>query len=104
MSANTLTARQACQILRDIALGVRVMRRVSAAKWGESSAASLVIEADGWSLTLSGSGDKLECCQRCSSPDGQTGSLESWQRYGTDPVSLLSTWEYHTVLQVLQSI
>jgi hypothetical protein len=43
----------------------------------------------------------LHHCQHCRSPDGREGTLQAW-RYGTDPVSLLSTWELAQVERLLR--
>jgi hypothetical protein len=32
------------------------------------------------------------------------GVLDSWQRYGTDPVSLLSTWELAQIERLLTEL
>ena len=36
--------------------------------------------------------------------DGREGALDSWQRYGTDPVSLLSTWELAQIERLLTKL
>ena len=38
------------------------------------------------------------------SPDGRVGTLELWQRYGTDPVGLLSSWEHEQLERLLSSL
>jgi hypothetical protein len=84
-----LTAREVCQLLRDAALGIRPLQCLD-----KSCACGHVkIDIEGWRLTLDLDGNHLRHCQSCQSPDGREGVLDTWQRYGTDPVSLLSTWE-----------
>ncbi|MBD9603105.1 MULTISPECIES: hypothetical protein [unclassified Pseudomonas] len=36
--------------------------------------------------------------------DSREGALERWQRYGTDPVSLLSTWELAQIERLLTEL
>ncbi|RON57882.1 DUF7693 family protein [Pseudomonas frederiksbergensis] len=86
-----LTAREVCQVLRDAALGIRPLQRLDLVR----------IEIEGWRLTLDLDGERLRHCQSCQSPDGREGFFESWQRYGTDPVSLLSTWELAQVERLI---
>jgi hypothetical protein len=84
-----LTAREVYQQLRDAALEVRLLKRVDE----QTEPGQVQVDIEGWRLTLDFDGTRLRHCQRCRSPDGREGALDSWQRYGTDPVSLLSTWE-----------
>jgi hypothetical protein len=44
---------------------------------------------DGWRLTLFNDGGTLDYCGDCRTPDGRVGTIEDWQRYGTDPVEQL---------------
>jgi hypothetical protein len=92
-----LTTREIYQLLRDAALEVRPLRLI-----GESSASGLVqVDIEGWQLTLDVDDNHLRRCQRCLSPDGREGLFDNWQRYGTDPVSLLSTWELAQIERLL---
>lgn len=84
-----LTAREVYQPLRDAALEVRPLKRLDE----QPELGHVHVDIEGWRLSLGFEGNRLRHCQRCQSPDGRTGELDSWQRYGTDPVSLLSTWE-----------
>jgi hypothetical protein len=99
MTATRLTTREVCQLLRDIALGTRVMMPVSAVQTGV-----VTVEVDGWRLSLCTSNGALAYCESCHSPDGLSASLETWQRYGTDPVELLSTWELAQVSRLLNEL
>jgi hypothetical protein len=92
-----LTAREVCQLLRDAALDVRPLRRIHE----PSEPDRLQVDIEGWRLTLDFDGNRLHHCQHCLSPDGREGVLDTWQRYGTDPVSLLSTWELAQVERLL---
>lgn len=96
-----LTAREVCQVLRDIALQTRVMRRVEAPASASALNHTVTVKVDGWVLELSTSDGALAYCQSCQSPDGRAGSCETWQRYGSDPVQWLSTWELEQVRRLL---
>lgn len=94
--ANTtspLTARDVYQILKDVALGTRVMQKSSIQSGSEIHRGLVPVEVDGWQLMLFNDCGSLDYCELCKSPDGRVGSLETWRRYGTDPVELLSGWE-----------
>ncbi len=93
LAANPLTAREAYQILRDIALGIRTMRRIGQQSWAEIYCGLMTVEADGWVLTFYNDCDALDSCDSCYSPDGRAYVFNSSQSYSTDPVELLSTWE-----------
>ncbi|MDE1910303.1 MAG: hypothetical protein KGL60_28110 [Pseudomonas sp.] len=92
--ANTVSTREAYQLLKDVALEVRTLKPVS------SSDEQMVVDIDGWQVTLSTCGTALECCLRCIAPDKRQGSLDTWQRYRTNPLDLMSLWE-RTQLQRL---
>ena len=93
LEAKPLTAREAYQILRDIALGVRSMRRLGQQSWAEIYCGLMTVEADGWVLTFYNDCDTLDYCDSCYSPEGRAYLFDSLQSYSTDPVELLSTWE-----------
>ncbi|AJQ51214.1 hypothetical protein N805_09475 [Pseudomonas putida S13.1.2] len=76
------------QSLRNAALGVYHLK-VSARREG-----GLVdVDIQGWHLTLALDAEGMAHCISCQSPDGQQAGTEDWQRYGTNPVDLLSLWE-----------
>jgi len=92
-----LTAREVYQQLRDAALGIRPMTRLQPALSNNLT----WVEIEGWQLALDVEGKRLHHCEHCQHPDGRHGSLDTWQRYGTDPVSLLSTWELAQIERLL---
>ncbi|WP_080290362.1 DUF7693 family protein [Pseudomonas syringae] len=94
-----LTAREVCQLLRDIALGTRLISLASTVDSG-----ILTVDADGWRLGLCTSNGALASCESCHSPDGRSASQEAWQSYGTDPMELLSTWELAQVSRLLNEL
>ncbi|MBX9405747.1 hypothetical protein K5E40_08640 [Pseudomonas baetica] len=92
-----LTAREVCQRLREAALGVLALKVCET----PNESGRVVIDIEGWHLLLDFAGEQLHHCEYARDPDGQEGTLETWQRYGTDPVSLLSTWELARVEALL---
>ncbi|WP_286914751.1 MULTISPECIES: DUF7693 family protein [unclassified Pseudomonas] len=101
MSPNPLTPREAYQVLRDIALGIRSMRRVSEQPWDSGQ---ITVEVEGWLLTLCSAGGALDHCASCQAPDGRAYVLGSGQRFGTHPVELMSTWELKQVQTMLAAL
>lgn len=93
LSAKPLTARETCQVLRDIALGIRVMRRVDSNAQVDINSGLMTVEADGWLITFYKEDHALDHCDRCLSPEGRLYMFDACQPYGTDPLELLSTWE-----------
>lgn len=85
-STATVSAREAYQVLKDVALDIRALQHPPTASNGETT----VLKVDDWEITLLTSNGVLIGCPSCVAPDGRTGH---WQRFGTDPVSLLSAWE-----------
>lgn len=83
-----LGAREVCQVLREVTFERRVMVKVDA-----NDAGRVVVDIDGWIVTLQLEGNALEHCAGCICPDGRRWVLDAGDRYGTDPVALLSTWE-----------
>lgn len=55
-------------MLRDIALGVRSMRRLGEQSWAEIYCGLMTVEADGWVLTFYNDCDTLDSCY---SPEGR---------------------------------
>ena len=103
-TTSPLTALEVCKILTDVALGKRIMTRGSIQSWSEIYHGLMTVEIGGWQLTLFNDCDTLDYCEYCRSPDGRVGTLELWQRYGTDPVGLLSSWEHEQLERLLSSL
>ncbi|WP_122664663.1 DUF7693 family protein [Pseudomonas viridiflava] len=91
-----LTARDVYQLLKDIALETRTLHTVNTRK------GYINVEVDGWQLTLISEGNMLSYCEACQSPEGNLGTADHWQRYGTDPVKLLSIWEHEQLRRLLK--
>ncbi|EJM62333.1 hypothetical protein PMI30_04650 [Pseudomonas sp. GM50] len=103
-TTSPLTAREVYQVLKDVALGTRIMRRTSSQSLSEIYNGLMTAEIDGWRLTLFNDGGTLDYCEDCRSPDGRIGSIETWQCYGTDPVKLLSGWEREQLERLLNEL
>ncbi|WP_202371013.1 DUF7693 family protein [Pseudomonas sp. MWU318] len=92
-----LSARDVCQRLREAALGVLILKRYETS----SDTGLVAVDIEGWQLLLDFEGGRLHHCEQCRCPDGREGTLATWQRYGTNPVNLLSTWELAQVERLL---
>lgn len=68
MNAKVLSAWEACQVLREIALWVRVMRRLVTKNWAETYCGMLTAETDGWIITPCNHCNTLDYCHTCYSP------------------------------------
>ena len=100
MIAPPLSARDVCEVLREVAWGRRVMTRVGQM----SDSDHLEVQVGGWRISIYSNCGELDYCQTCISPDGRRWSFDSGARYGTDPVALLSTWEHKTLGDLLKSL
>lgn len=104
MNPAPVNTREIYQVLKDIALGTVIMRIACSQPQAKSATGPQHIEADGWLLTLHTEGDHLAYCEQCTSPDGRVATLESWQRYGTNPTELLSGWEREQLERLLKAL
>lgn len=103
-STSALTAREVCHVLREVAFGRRVMVRASPHTWDELYAGMFMVDIEGWSFTIFNDCDELDYCEACVSTDGRRWSFDSGDRYGTDPIALLSTWEHQTLERLLKAL
>ncbi|WP_238340675.1 DUF7693 family protein [Pseudomonas kairouanensis] len=94
-----LSAREVCQVLREVTWGRRVMTRA-----GHDDAGHVTVDIDGWRISIHADGGELDHCAACVSPDGQRWSFGSGDRFGTDPVALLSTWEHRAFGELLKML
>ena len=92
-----LSTREVCQRLRDAALEVCPLRLIADA----SGSDQVSVDIDGWHLSLDFDGQRLHHCLQCQCPAGRVWTLDTTQRFGTDPVSLLSTWELAQIERLL---
>ncbi|WP_397458322.1 hypothetical protein AB3464_26540 [Pseudomonas asplenii] len=98
--AGELTTREVCQVLRDVVLGRRTMVKANRQTRNWAYTDHFAVDVEGWRITVCNDGDKLDYCEQCECPDGRVWQLAPGDRYGTDPIALLSTWE-HKVLEGL---
>jgi len=104
LSAKSLTARETCQVLRDIAFSVRTMRRLGEKSWTDIYCGMVTVEVDGWVITFYNDCDSLGYCDSSYCPDGRAYLFDSSKQFGTDPVELLSTWEHRQLEQMLAGL
>lgn len=100
--SGTLTAREVCQVLREVVFERRVMTKVGTQTWDEVYACHFIVDVEGWLITLYNDCDELDYCEECFSPDGKQWSFGIGDRPGTDPMALLSTWEHQTLQRLLK--
>lgn len=101
LSAKSLTARETCQVLRDIVFSVRTMRRLGEKSWTEMYCGMMTVEVDGWVITFYNDCGLLSYCDSCYCLDDRAYLFYSSKRFGTDPVELLKTWEHRQLEQML---
>lgn len=92
----TLSAREVYQVLKDIALDVRQITRLTQGDGGV-----VHMQVDGWTISLHNESNELDLCTACTAADGRRADAHSWQRFGTDPVHLLSRWEHEQLQRLL---
>lgn len=99
-----LTAREVCQVLRDAIFGRRTMIRACAQTWDELYAGMFMIDVEGWSMTIFNDCEELDYRGGCVSPDGRRWSFDSGDRFGTDPIAMLSTWEHQNLYRTVKAL
>lgn len=80
-----LTAQDVCQVLRDIILKCRAVKRACAQSWDEVFAGLFHIDEEGWHLLIFNDCGELNYCDECISPECRRCSFESVVRDGVDP-------------------
>ncbi|WP_349016222.1 hypothetical protein [Pseudomonas sp. PS01303] len=103
-NAGELSAREVCQVLREVTFERRTMTKVSQASWGEIYAGHFVVSVEGWHISIYNDNDTLDHCEECVSPEGLRWSFGAGDRFGTDPIALLSTWEHQTLERLLKAL
>lgn len=103
-TAAELSAREVSQVLREVIFGRRVMSKVGQQPWDQIYSGHFQVDVDGWRISIYNDCDQLDYCKQCVSPDGRQWSFDSGDRFGTDPVALLSTWEHQTLEQLLKTL
>nr|WP_232917469.1 MULTISPECIES: hypothetical protein [Pseudomonas] len=80
------------------------MTRLGEASWDEIYAGHFHVDIDGWWLSIYNDCGELDYCEECRCPDGRRWSFDSGDRFGTDPIALLSTWEHRTIEGMLHQL
>lgn len=93
-----LSARDVCQRLREVALGVLAFEVCEVM----SESGLIAVDIEDWHLLLDFADGHLHHCEFARNCAGDEATLDTWQRYGTDPVSLLSTWELAQIERLLR--
>lgn len=99
-----LSAREVCQVLREVTFGRRRMTRLGEASWDEIYAGHFHVDIDGWWLSIYNDCGELDYCEECRCPDGRRWSFDSGDRFGTDPIALLSIREHRTIEGMLHQL
>jgi len=100
----SLSSREVCEVLREVVFERRTMTKVGAQTWDEVYASHFSVDVEGWRITLYNDCDELDYCEECTSPNGRRWCFDSGDRFGTDPVALLSTWEHQTLERLLKAL
>ncbi|WP_339327642.1 MULTISPECIES: DUF7693 family protein [Pseudomonas] len=103
-TAAELSAREVSHVLREVILGRTVMSKVGHESWDEIYAGHFQINVDGWEISIYNDCDQLDYCEKCISPDGRHWSFDSGDRFGTDPIALLSVWEHEMLEKLLKAL
>ncbi|WP_238785880.1 hypothetical protein [Pseudomonas sp. S35] len=80
------------------------MTKLGQSSWDEIFAGHFIVDVEGWRVSIYNGGDALDYCETCVSPDHRCWTFGSGDRYGTDPIALLSTWEHQTLLRMLKEL
>jgi len=99
-----LTAREVCQILREVTFERSAMTVAPRSTLDEADTDTVIVDVDGWRITLHNDCDGLAYCAACVSAQGQRWAFEPGDRLDTNPVALLSTWEHATLDRLLKSL
>lgn len=103
-TAAELSSREVCQVVREVTLERRTMTTVGQASWEGGYAGHFLVDIDGWQISIFNDCDTLDHCEECISSDGRRWSFDSGDRFGTDPITLLSTWEHQTLDRLLKAL
>lgn len=103
-TAAELSAREVSHVLREVIFGRTVMSKVGHESWDEIYAGHFQINVDSWEISIYNDCDQLDYCEKCISPDGRHWSFDSGDRFGTDPIALLSAWEHQMLENLLKAL
>ncbi|MCF5049951.1 hypothetical protein GIW77_27555 [Pseudomonas simiae] len=92
------------QVLREAIFGRSVMSKVGHESWDEIYSGHFQINVDDWQISIYNDCDQMDYCEECVSPDGRRWSFDAGDRFGTNPIALLSTWEHQTLERLLKAL
>lgn len=79
-----LSAREVCQIFREVTFQLWTLTKVSQASWDEIYAGHFVVSVEGWRISIYNDCDTLDYCEECVSPEGRRWSFDAggsvWHR------------------------
>ncbi|MBK4990437.1 DUF7693 family protein [Pseudomonas sp. S36] len=99
---NPLTAREACQVLREALFGRRTMTIVRGQVSEQLDCLHYVVDVDGWKMRICANNGEPEFCEWCVSPEGRCWAFDPGARI--DPIALLSGWEYQNLQRLLTTL
>lgn len=99
-----LTAQEVHQVLRDVCVGSRSMRRITRDGWDEIFCGLMTVDVDGWLITFFEDCGELDYCDSCSSPDGRKYDFTATDINALDPVALLNPDEHRKLEEMLSGI
>ncbi|WP_428552052.1 DUF7693 family protein [Pseudomonas edaphica] len=90
--------------MREVTFERRTMTKVIQASWDEIYAGHFVVSVEGWRISIYNDCDTLDYCEECESPEGRRWSFDAGDRFGTDPIALLSTCEHQTLERLVKAL
>lgn len=103
-SPSELAAKEVCQVLREVVFGRHTMTKSGQASWDEICVGHFVIDVEDWRISIYNDCDELDYCEQCVSPEGRCWNFDSGDRYRTDPIAPLSTWEHQSLERILKAL
>lgn len=97
-----LSAKEVCEVLREVTLGRRSRKKVGTQGWDEVYTCHFVVDVEGWRITLYNDCDELDYCEQCVSPEGKRWDFDLSDR--KDPIALLSPLEHHVLERMLKAL
>lgn len=97
-----LTAQEVYQVLRDVSMASRSMRRITKSAWNEIYCGLMAVEIAGWIVTLFVDCGDLDYCDSCLAPDGRRYDFNAKGAF--DPFGLLSPDEHRQLEEMLRQL
>jgi hypothetical protein len=97
-----LTAQEVYEVLRDVSMGSRSMRRITEVGWDAIYCGLMTVDVDGWQITFFIDSGDLDYCDNCLSRDGRKYDFSSKDAF--DPVAFLCADEHRQLEELLRQI